>query len=132
MQSFATRRVSIPIGQSRRSTNDSRLAVLFVSDDGELCAAAARVLEDEGYEVHTAAHSGHALLAGLTARIDVVVAELAAPEMSGPALADRLRRHHPDLQAVFLARPGTPEGLDGVLVRPFTRDDLVAGIRSRV
>ena len=46
-------------------------------------------------------------------------------DTSGPALAERLRRHHPGALALYLAQSGTPES-ENVLVRPFTRDDLVA------
>jgi hypothetical protein len=102
--------------------------VLVVTADGELREAAARVLAREGYRVRVAAHSGHAVLAGLTSTVEVLIAELSAPDISGPALAQLLRRHHPGLRVVFMANPGTPEGLDHVLVRPFTRDDLLARI----
>jgi CheY-like chemotaxis protein len=98
--------------------------VLFVSPDPELCAVIMRVLGGGRYRVQTALHSGHALLAGFTSRIDVLVSELCMPDLSGPALAERLRRHHPNLQAIYLANPGSPEGIENVLVRPFTRDDL--------
>jgi DNA-binding response OmpR family regulator len=105
-------------------------AILFVSDDTGLRAVATRGLEGAGYYVQAASHSGHALLAAREARFDVLVAELSTPDMSGPALAERLRREHPALQAVFMANPGTPDGLQNVVVRPFTRDDLIARIEA--
>jgi CheY-like chemotaxis protein len=104
--------------------------ILFVSDDADLRAVATRVLERGGYRIQTASHSGHALLAAVESRFDVLVAELSTPDMSGPALAERLRRDHPDMQAVFMANPGTPEGIENVVVRPFTRDDLLARIEA--
>jgi DNA-binding response OmpR family regulator len=104
------------------------IEVLLVTADAELREAGERVLAREGYRVRVAAHSGHAVLAGLTARVDVLVAELSSGDISGPALARRLRKHHPRLRAVFMANPGTPEGLEHVVVRPFTRDDLLAQI----
>jgi DNA-binding NtrC family response regulator len=104
--------------------------LLFVSDDNDLRAVATRVLEQRGYVVHRAAHSGHAILTCLMSRIDVLVTELWMDDGSGPALADRLRRMYPDLQAVYLAHPGTPDRVDNVLVRPFTRDDLLARIEA--
>jgi len=90
----------------------------------------ARVLTREGYRVVTATHSGHALLAGLTSGpIDILAAELSMPEMSGPALADRVRRLHPDMQAVYFTNAGTTE-CESVLVRPFTRDDLLGRLQA--
>ena len=106
-----------------------RRRVLFVNGDAELRAAVTRVLEDEDYRVHAVAHSGHALLLCRTKGFDVVVAELSGPDVSGPSLVDQLRRHCPRLSAIFLGNPGTPEGVDHLLVRPFTRDDLLEHIQ---
>jgi DNA-binding response OmpR family regulator len=102
--------------------------VLFVNADGELRAVVTRVLEREGYEVRPVAHSGHALLLVRTDSFDVVIAELTGPDVSGPTLVEQLRRQCPALTAVYFASPGTPEGVDHVVVRPFTRDDLLERI----
>lgn len=99
--------------------------VIFVSADAELRRSIGRVLTCEDYQVETVAHSGHALLRCRTGAFDLLVTELSSPEMSGPAMAEQLRRHCPDLSTLFLGNPGTPEGVENVLVRPFTRDDLV-------
>ena len=108
------------------------LQILLVAADPDLREVGARALARQGYTVRVAPHSGHAVLAGLIWRVDVLIAELSAPDISGPALAQILRQYHPALRAVFMANPGTPEGLDGVVVRPFTRDDLTARIRAVV
>jgi two-component system, cell cycle sensor histidine kinase and response regulator CckA len=107
-----------------------RAIVLFVSGDDDLRTVAARVLGREGFLVVTAAHAGHAVLAGLTLdRIDLLISEMVLDDMPGPALAERLRRHHAGLRTLFMADYGTPEG-DGLLVRPFTRDHLLAALAS--
>ena len=103
---------------------ETRPTLLLVTGDADLRAVTARVLTREGYRVITAAHSGHALLASLTGRIDILISELELDETSGPTLAALLRRHHPHLHAVYFADAGAPAA-DGVIVRPFTRDDLV-------
>ena len=113
---------------AERQAQRRPLEVLLVTADEDLRKAGERALARAGYRVRVAAHSGHALLAGLTSTIDVLVAELAAPDISGPALAQLLRRHHPNMRVVFMANPGTPEGLEHVVVRPFTRDDLLSRI----
>jgi DNA-binding response OmpR family regulator len=104
-------------GQGRR--------VLFVNADADLRAAVTRVLAGENFEVQAVAHSGHALLLCRTQPFDVAVVELAGPDMSGPALMDQLRRHQQSLSSIYLGNPGSPEGVDHLLVRPFTRDDLI-------
>lgn len=127
MQPFATLRVSIPVsGEALPADNPVPLRrVLFVSADAALRDVVARVLGTEGYDVRAVPHSGHALLLSRTMEFDVLVAELSGPDVSGPSLADQLRRHCPRLSSIFLGNPGTPEGVDHVLVRPFTRDDLL-------
>lgn len=104
----------------------SKGRVAVVSQDLELSEACARVLRHEGYAVHTASHSGHALLACMEGRrIDVLIAELSMDDGPGPALARRMRRYNPDLKAIFIAGPGTATAFEEVLIRPFTRDDLL-------
>jgi CheY-like chemotaxis protein len=101
--------------------------VLVVTSDVNLRAAATRALADRGHVVLTAAHAGHAVLACLANRVDVLVADLAMDDISGPALTARLRRFCPDLYAVYLGNAGTAE-CEGVVVRPFTREDLIAAV----
>jgi PleD family two-component response regulator len=101
--------------------------VLIVTADANLRAAAARIVTREGYRAVTASHAGHAVLACLRERIDVVVSELSMEEMSGPSLAARLRRLQPTLGTIYFANPGTTE-CAGVLVRPFTSVDLVRAL----
>ena len=103
--------------------------VLFVSADADLRVVVTRVLEHEGLRVQAVSHSGHALLLCRTADFDVLVAELCGPDLSGPALAEQIRRHCPKVAAVYLSNPGTSDGIANVIVRPFTRDDLVERIR---
>jgi DNA-binding response OmpR family regulator len=101
---------------------------LFVNADADLRAVVTRVLQREGYRVQAAAHSGHALLMCRTMTFDVVVAEISGPDISGPSLVEQLRRHHPTMSAIYLGSPGSPEGVDHLLVRPFTKDDLIERI----
>ena len=102
--------------------------ILFVTGNADLRAVARRVLERDGHEVMTAAHSGHALLAGLECeRIDVLISDFKLDGVTGEWVAASLRRYHRDMRAIFMAEGGTP-AQTGVLVRPFTRDDLVREI----
>jgi CheY-like chemotaxis protein len=102
--------------------------VLVVTADEGLREVSSRVLAREGYTVITAPHAGHAVLASIRAgRVDLLATELSMEDVSGPALATQLRRHYPELAAIYFAKPGTHE-CEGVLVRPFTRDDLLAAL----
>jgi DNA-binding response OmpR family regulator len=126
-ESCGVNQIAIPTPQLGGET---RAVVLFVSGDTDLRAVATRVLVQEGYHVLTAAHAGHAILAGLTLdRIDVLISDVVLDDMPGAALAERLRRHHTSLRTLFMGDFGTAEG-DGLVVRPFTRDDLLAGLSA--
>lgn len=125
MQLQTVRRVAIPVANRTMPEGARAPVVLVVTPDANLREVSSRVLAHEGYEVLTAAHGGHAVLACLqVGRVDMLAVELSMDDMSGPALAERLRRHCPDLRTVYFGKSGTPE-CDGVIVRPFTRDDLL-------
>ena len=102
--------------------------ILFVNADADFRAVVTRVLQRQGFRVQAAAHSGHALLLCRTMAFDAVVSELCGPDISGPSLVEQMRRHQPAIAAVYLGTPGSPEGVDHLLVRPFTKDDLVERI----
>jgi CheY-like chemotaxis protein len=103
----------------------ARGTVLIVTGDENFSAVASRVLRREGYGVVTASHAGHAILAALTTtHIDVIIADLHLDNMSGERLAATLRRHHPRLRSLFMTRHAALKQ-DGVLVHPFTRDELL-------
>ena len=102
--------------------------ILFVNADADLREVVTRVLQGEGFRVHAAAHSGHALLVCRTMTFDAVVSELCGPDISGPSLVEQMRRHQPTIAAIYLGIPGSPEGVDHLLPRPFTKDDLVERI----
>ena len=126
MQPEFTWRGAIPVPSVPFRTR--RPVVLVVSTDAELREASARALDREGYTVITAAHGGHAVLACLRAgHVDVLAADLSMEDLSGPALAARLRRFCPGISTVYFGKSGTPE-CQGVLVRPFTRDDLLGAV----
>lgn len=130
MQPQTVRRIAISVAETPAPQDAGAPVVLVVTPDAALREVSARVLAREGYRVVTAAHAGHAVLACLHAgRIDLLAVELSMDDVSGPRLAGRLRRHCPGLAAVFFANSGTPE-CEGVLVRPFTRDDLLAALAA--
>jgi DNA-binding response OmpR family regulator len=104
--------------------------VLFLHPDADLRAVVARLLEREGYRVHTGAHAGHALLLCRTTEFDLVVTELSAPDWSGPDIVEGLRRHCPGVSTVYVANQPCCEHSDSVLVRPFTGDELIQRIQS--
>lgn len=129
MKPVAVRRVCIPVSPSVPA-EPQQPAILIAVDDPDLRAVSSRVLAGAGYRVLTARHSGHALLACLTGgRIDVLVTDLRMDDGSGPELAERLRRHHPDLRGVYFSDDPADTGED-VLVHPVTADDLLGALAT--
>lgn len=136
MEPLAVRRVRIPLRESAGGAEPIRLAtrrpvVLLVSEDVNLRIAVGRVLPQEGYDVVTARHSGHALLMCLSRHIDILVTERSLAQESGAALSRRLRRHQPELRTLYLAPAGTSADAD-VLARPFTSEDLISRLDAAV
>ncbi len=103
--------------------------MLFVNADPDLRSVVTRVLERERFRVCAVPHSGHALLLCRTERFDVAIVELSGPDISGPSLVEQLRRHQPALSSIYLGGPDTPEGVDHLLVYPFTTEDLLGEIQ---
>jgi len=76
--------------------------ILLVEPDAALRGAAGAVLERSGYTVHRAASSREAIsIAGRAARIDLLLADSAMPEMTGHQLAKWLCSLHPDIKVLF-------------------------------
>jgi DNA-binding response OmpR family regulator len=130
MQVDSTRGVVLPFPRRTASSETCVADVLFVCEDRALGAAVTRLLAGDGYRVRAVTHSGHALLACRTGRVDVLVAPLASGDMPGKELALRVRRQHPGVRAVFMLGPGETAAGDAALARPFTREELVARLEA--
>jgi CheY-like chemotaxis protein len=110
--------------------------VLVVDDDPEVRAFERRVLEGIGYGVLEATNGADAIdrMAG-AARVDLVVADLQMPEVSGAEMVRRIRLTRPDMPVLYVT--GRIDGLrderslwqgEAFLEKPFT----VAGLREAV
>jgi PAS domain S-box-containing protein len=112
------------------------LTVLIVDDEDHLARILARALIQRGFVVRTAASVGEAL-ASLEADgpIDVLITDVVMPIMSGPELAQRMRRYVPRLHVVYMtgySHSGAPidEPQAVVLPKPFELDTLIGHILS--
>ena len=65
------------------------------------------------------------------ARVTLLATDLSMPDLSGPALAQRIRRFCPELATVYFANAGTSE-CEGILVRPFGAAELLAAFVSHI
>ena len=110
--------------------------VFVVDDESEVRVFERRVLEGIGYGVLEATNGADAIdrMAG-AARVDLVVADLQMPEVSGAEMVRRIRLTRPDMPVLYVT--GRIDGLmddrslwegEAFLEKPFT----VAGLREAV
>ena len=118
------------------SAKRTEATVLVVDDEAEVRAFERRVLEGVGYGVLEATNGADAIdrMAG-AARVDLVVADLQMPEVSGAEMVRRIRLTRPDMPVLYVT--GRIDGLmddrslwegEAFLEKPFT----VAGLREAV
>jgi len=121
--------------------------VLLVEDDSAVRALARRVLEAQGYrvvEVGTPAQVLELMDSSDGDAIDLLIADLVMPGMSGPEVAQAVRKRLPDVPTIFVSGY-TPEevmrkGIDvreaRFLAKPFSINELLeqvhAALRDRV
>jgi signal transduction histidine kinase/ActR/RegA family two-component response regulator len=113
--------------------------VLIAEDEESVRTMTARVLDGEGYQVLEAADGQAALelLERPSARVDLVITDVAMPELSGRELADRIQRTRPELPVLFMSgytddemvRRGLIEPNKPFLSKPFTPEILAAKVR---
>jgi two-component system OmpR family response regulator len=123
-----------------RTAEARRLRILLVEDDGPVRSLVALALQLAGYEVHAAASPDEALaLAESLPSLDLVVADVGLPRVSGPDLVRRLQEERPGLEALHIT--GHAEewavrlGLDldaPRLRKPFSPAELVAAVAALV
>jgi PAS domain S-box-containing protein len=109
---------SVATGAGRPSVgggNDSeRETILLVEDEDAVRAIVSTVLRRQGYHVLEAATPtiAAAIFAQRNGAIDLLLTDVVMPEMSGPALAQRLIELRPELRVLFIS------GYADVAVRP--------------
>lgn len=112
--------------------------VLLVDDEDSVRSVAARALRRQGYQVIEAssAEQGLRMLGQPTSRIDLVVSDVAMPEMSGPEMVALARARNPALRVLFISgyeREMLPHdpltgNRDGFLAKPFSLKQLVGKV----
>jgi two-component system cell cycle sensor histidine kinase/response regulator CckA len=111
--------------------------VLVVEDEPVLGAGIARILSTGGYRVRSATSGAAAITAYAHDGCDLVVADIVMPEMSGPRLAEVLRRTDPGLPVLYCT--GYTDGALGAdlltpglvyLEKPFSASQLLTAVRD--
>jgi len=89
---------------SARKSAKGRETVLLVDDNPQVRGSIGRVLSDQGYWVIEAANGAGALslFESHKDRVDLLLIDLAMPDMSGREVARRLRRSRPNLKVLHV------------------------------
>jgi len=113
-------------------------SVLLVEDDDQVRQALRLILERNGYDVIDARSSGEALLLAERSnrQIHLLVTDVVMLHMSGPELAERLKRTHPAMCVLYLSGyPDNAVGDQGALTgafieKPVVPDSLLRRVRE--
>jgi CheY-like chemotaxis protein len=132
-----TLRLQLPCAGRAAAQPGSGALVLVADDDALIRDSLADVLRERGYDV-VAAENGEAALERVAAAerpVDLLVADIMMPRMSGIELAKRLAARQPALKILFLSALPLPRGavLPGPLVpKPLDLSDLLHQVPSLV
>src|SRR5262245_29083324 len=111
--------------------------ILVVDDEKQITRVLNRSLASQGYDVHVAADGDAALQTFGDWHPDLVITDLAMPNMSGIELCRKLRAIS-DVPIIILSVRGEERtkvealdaGADDYVTKPFGMDELVARIRA--
>jgi putative two-component system response regulator len=118
-------------------TGKGRPRVLCVDDEPVILQILRRLLEVQGFEAVTCGEPKDAVEAFGDGFFDVVITDIHMPGMDGLALMQALREKQPELPVVVVTGHGTVDtaiqalrdGATGMLVKPFTGEELLAEVR---
>ncbi len=109
--------------------------VLVVDDEATIRDLLRAFLEEEGYEVATAASGQEALDLAAVAAPALVLSDVLMPGMSGPELCAALRRSGCAAPVVLMSASYRPDGAadaacgySGFLAKPFDLDELLRSV----
>ena len=115
---------------------EQRPRILVVDDEAHLAAGIRENLLAEGYAAEMAHNGAEGLRAARGASYDLIVLDVAMPEMDGLEMCRRLRRDGVETPVLFLTVRSAPEdrivgleaGGDDYLVKPFHLKELLLRI----
>lgn len=116
------------------------MRILIVEDEERIASFLVAGLEAHGYAVDRAATGGEALARLRAGTPDLIVLDLALPDIDGLDVLRRLREEHRRVPVIILTAradvhdlvDGLDLGADDYLAKPFAFDELTARVRARL
>jgi CheY-like chemotaxis protein len=130
---------------------NGKKSVLVVDDNRVLVLAAERVLQKQGYDVHTASSGSRGLEMAKELKPDVIILDIVMPGLDGYQVCRTLRENDDtaDIPVIFLSDRGSPQenrdgasvglreinmafecGANDFLQKPVAADDLVRSVKN--
>lgn len=116
--------------------------ILIIEDDPNIRDNIAELLEDEGYHVITASNGRTGIEAAFASKPHLVVSDVMMPEVDGYGVLKAVRSDSTLATTPFIFltakadkpdyRAGMELGADDYLTKPFTHEELLQAIRSRL
>lgn len=114
--------------------------ILIIEDEPHIAAFISRGLRGAGYDTATADDGIEGLEAALAGDIDLVLLDVGLPSIDGFEVLRELRARDASLPVIMLtARSSTRDTVEGLdagasdyMAKPFTFDELLARVRSRL
>lgn len=114
--------------------------ILLIEDEKALQEEVMDILELEGFEVTTADNGAMGVALAHQNKPDLIICDVMMPAMNGYEVLQEIRPTMPLVPFIFLTakstktdvRYGMEIGADDYLTKPFTRNDLLSAISSRL
>jgi signal transduction histidine kinase len=117
-------------------------AILLIDDDRTLLHLLAKMFRAEGFEIFKADNGIDGISIAQQRRPDLIICDIAMPEMDGYAVLDALRQNDSTAAVPFIfltgnqgvdaARLGMNLGADDFLTKPFTPEELLGAVHARL
>ncbi len=112
--------------------------VLVVEDDAPIRRGLVDALRFAGYALLEAENGAQGLEMALRTQPDLILLDVAMPEMDGFEVLQRVRETHPGLPVIMLTARGSEEdrvrglrkGADDYVVKPFSTSELLARVEA--
>ncbi len=116
--------------------------ILIIDDEKNVIENIASILQFEGFNVKCALDGLDGINAAQRERPDIILCDIQMPELDGYEVLKKLKENHAlcDIPFIFLTarteksdfRAGMELGADDYLTKPFSRDELLNAINSRL
>ncbi len=115
---------------------------ILVIDDAEfILESASTLLEFEGYEVYTSSDGEEGIKLAGEIKPDLILCDISMPKMDGYTVLEGIRKNEKLSTSPFIfltafsekvnMRKGMEKGADDYIVKPYTRDELIAAIDAQ-